>query len=342
MNAERRSIRRLALDGLRRGGIFALTRRFSCRKARVLMYHNFAADSEDPRFTSITVIREQFEYLRRHFRVVSLQQIVRRLKSGIDLEPNSVAITVDDGRKNCYDILFPLLQEFDFPATFFVVSSFIRGEDWVWTDKVLWLSEQASAPEELHPKRLDATFCALNPLPPERRNARIAELAAKGGVVIPSKPTDKYAPCSWQQLREMTQSGLVDIGSHTVRHPIMSSISDDESLQELKQSRTEIEGHIGREVRCFCFPNGMQEDYRPSQLRQVADAGYACSVMANFGFVGRDTSPYRIPRIGMGQKSSAAEIAKYLDGLAYYQHAVTSAIRSSKPHPIDRVIPFGL
>jgi hypothetical protein len=90
-------------------------------------------------------------------------------------------------------------------------------------------------------------------------------------------------------------------------------------LQELMRSRSEIESGVGREVPCFCFPNGMAEDYRPCQIRQVADAGYACSVVADFGLVGRRVSPYQIPRIGMGQKSDALEIAKYLDGPAHYQ-----------------------
>jgi peptidoglycan/xylan/chitin deacetylase (PgdA/CDA1 family) len=110
------------------------------------------------------------------------------------------------------------LREFRFPATFFVVSSFIRGEDWVWTDKILWLSEQPSAPEELSSQKLAATFYALNRLRPEQRNRRIEELSTLARVVIPDKPSANYRPCSWSELREMTESDLVDIGSHTVSH----------------------------------------------------------------------------------------------------------------------------
>ncbi len=322
MNSPNRLVKRVALNAMRAGGVFALARRLSSRMARVLMYHNFSENDKEPNFTSSALVRKQFQYLRRHFRVVPLLEIARRLTSGVDLDPYTVAVTVDDGRRNCYEIFFPLLREFGFPATFFVVSSFIRDEEWVWTDKVLWLSEQPSAPEELGPQRLAELFYALNRLRPERRNQRIEELSALAEVLIPDKPPAKYAPCSWSELREMAESGLVDIGSHTVSHPIMSSITDDESFEELVRSRSEIESGVGREVSCFCFPNGMAEDYRPSQIRQVADAGYAASVVADFGLVGRGVSPYQIPRIGMGQKSDAIEIAKYLDGPAHYQRGL--------------------
>ena len=103
-------------------------------------------------------LRRQFEYLRQHFHVVPLLQLAEQVASGRELDTNLVALTIDDGRRSCYEYLFPLLVEFKFPATFFVLSSFVRGEDWIWTDKVVWLSEQSTPPAELVPGKLDALF----------------------------------------------------------------------------------------------------------------------------------------------------------------------------------------
>jgi len=72
-------------------------------------------------------------------------------------------------------------------------------------------------------------------------------------------------------------------------------------------------------VNCFCYPNGMSRDYRPSQVQQVQQAGYACSVIAEFGMVNHASDRYRLPRIGVTRKSSTPEFSKYLDGFAYYQ-----------------------
>jgi hypothetical protein len=72
-------------------------------------------------------------------------------------------------------------------------------------------------------------------------------------------------------------------------------------------------------VRCFCYPNGMPGDYRPSQVQQVEQAGYACSVIAEFGMVSGGSDRYRLPRIGMTRKTSVEQISNYLDGFAYYR-----------------------
>ena len=152
-------------------------------------------------------------------------------------------------------------------------------------------------------------------------------MAASAGIAIPRQAPAKYAPCSWSELREMAESGFVDIGSHTVTHPILSSITDEESWQELSLSRGQIEEGSGRNPLAFCFPNGMPGDYRPTQVKQIADAGYACSVLASFGLVDQRADPYGLPRIGMGGKSDPLEFAKFLDGVAYYQRKIKTSLR---------------
>jgi len=322
-------MKELALQVLRGCGVFSLARALSARKGRVLMYHNFSGAGEtEPDALNVDGARRQFEYLRRRFRVVPLLEIADRLVSGKGFDKHTVAITIDDGRRNCYEFLFPLLREFGLPATLFVVSSFVRGEDWIWTDKVLWLSEQSRRPEKLVPGKLEPVFKSLNCMRPEVRNARIDAMAASAEISIPQQPPPKYAPCSWSELREMADSGLMDIGSQTVTHPILSSVTDEESWWELTESRRQLEEATGRTVRSFCFPNGMPGDYRPSQVRQLVDAGYACSVVAHFGLVSSGANPYLLPRIGMALKSRPVEFSKYLDGAAYYQQKLQTLFRA--------------
>jgi peptidoglycan/xylan/chitin deacetylase (PgdA/CDA1 family) len=311
-------MKRLALHAFRRCGLFSLTRALSANMARILMYHNFSGPGADRDGLSEATAREQFNYLREHFQVVPLSRIVESLAAGKQLESHWVALTIDDGRRNCYEFLFPLLKEYRMPATFFVVSSFIAGEDWIWTDKVLWLSELPGRAEELASQRLPDVFQSLNRMRPETRNRRIDEWAALAGVSLPEQAPAKYAPCTWAELREMAGS-LVEIGSHTVTHPILSSITDEESWKELTESRRQIEEALGTQVRSFCFPNGQPEDYRASQVKEVQEAGYNCAVVADFDLVQNGADPYRLPRIGMERKTQSVEMAKYLDGAAYYQ-----------------------
>jgi peptidoglycan/xylan/chitin deacetylase (PgdA/CDA1 family) len=307
-------------------GVFALARATSAGMARILMYHNFCGHGEtDTDAVSVGVLRNHLAYLRRHFRVIPLAQIVEQLNSRRQLDDVTVALTIDDGRRNCYEFLFPLLQEFTMPATLFVVSSFIAGQDWVWTDKVLWLSEQPFRPDELSSANIEKLFGILNQMRPEVRDARIAAIAATMGVSIPKEAPPKYAACTWSELREMAHSGLVDIGSHTATHPILASITDEESRQELTLSRSQIEAGLGRQISSFCFPNGKPGDYRPSQVRQVIDTGYTSAVVALPGLVTNGTNPYELPRLGVSGHCDGLSFAKNVDGVEYYQAKLQSA-----------------
>lgn len=304
-------------------GIRAAARWLSSGLPRVIMYHNFCASgTTDPDALSVDGIRAQFDYLQSHFRVVPLLSIAQQVGSGMAPSPYSVALTIDDGRRNCYEFFFPLLKEFGFPATFFVVTSFIAGRNWIWTDKVQWLSEHCPGHAELEPRVLPTTFQIMNRMRPEARDAKIHELAMDAGLSLPARAPDKYSPCTWAELREMIDSGLIEIGSHTVDHPILSSITDEESWEQLANSRAQIEQILGAPAQCFCFPNGMPGDFRNSQLQQVRDAGYACAVRADFGFVRPGQDPFQLKRIGMARKTELPEIAQYLDGPEYFRQKI--------------------
>jgi len=310
-------MKRFALRLMQAGGVFAATRAMSAQMARILMYHNFSEASE-PDAVPVSAMTHQLEHLLRHFCVVPLSEIVSRVRSGQVLGNRLVALTIDDGRSNFYELIFPLLRKLNLPATFFVVSSFINGEGWLWTDQILWLSEQPGRPNELAPHRLDGFFRNLNQLTPEVRTKAIAQMAARMEVNIPQAPPPKFAPCSWKQLREM-DSGLVEIGSHTITHPILASISDEQSLHELTASRVQIEQAIGRKIRYFCYPNGQPGDYRSSQVRQVQNAGYDAAVAACPGMVNRKSDLCELPRIGVSGWSDRVTFFKHLDGADYYQ-----------------------
>jgi peptidoglycan/xylan/chitin deacetylase (PgdA/CDA1 family) len=301
----------------------------SASMPRILMYHNFCGPTEtDTDAVSTVMIRRQLEYLSRHYHVVSLAYLIEHLSSSRPVGNRTVALTIDDGRRSCYEFLFPLLREFRMPATFFVVSSFIRREDWVWTDKVLWLSEHQSAPSELAPHRIEDLFRMLNQMRPQVRNARIESVARGMNLSIPKQPPSKYAPCSWSELREMVDSGLVEIGSHTVSHPILASLTDNESWHELTSSRAQIEEGLGTKVVSFCFPNGKPGDYRQSQVRQVKEAGYLSALVTRSGMIGPGADLYQLPRIGVSGHSDSLDFAKHLDGAEYYQEKLQTSLRA--------------
>lgn len=94
----------------------------------ILMYHHVSNDGSDPEYVTPENFRWQMEYLKKnHYQVIKLDDLVEKIESGQPLPRKSVVITFDDGYENNYTRAFPLLKEFQFPASFYICP------DWVGT-----------------------------------------------------------------------------------------------------------------------------------------------------------------------------------------------------------------
>jgi peptidoglycan/xylan/chitin deacetylase (PgdA/CDA1 family) len=99
-------------------------------RVTVLMYHMISdpITKTDRRFTCPTpTFRSHLEHLKRSgVNVVGLDRVLAHI-SGDEIDRDAVAITFDDGYRDNYENAFPLLREFGFPATIFLVTSTMGG-----------------------------------------------------------------------------------------------------------------------------------------------------------------------------------------------------------------------
>jgi peptidoglycan/xylan/chitin deacetylase (PgdA/CDA1 family) len=94
----------------------------------VLSYHKFSESHRDAMTVTGKAFEEQMELLqRRGYRVVTLDEIYDFLDFKGDLPEKSVAITFDDGWRSMYDIAYPILRKYGYPATLFVSTDMITG-----------------------------------------------------------------------------------------------------------------------------------------------------------------------------------------------------------------------
>jgi biofilm PGA synthesis lipoprotein PgaB len=78
--------------------------------------------------------------------------------------------------------------------------------------------------------------------------------------------------CTWNQLREMQDTGLVEIGSHTISHPPdLRALTPDQARAELTESKATIEAEMGQPCRYFAYTEGNGDE---TTAQMVADAGY--------------------------------------------------------------------
>jgi peptidoglycan/xylan/chitin deacetylase (PgdA/CDA1 family) len=116
---------------------------------------------------------------------------------------------------------------------------------------------------------------------------------------LPKSVPERFAPLSWKELRELASQGL-DIGAHTVSHPILSELETETELyQEIAGSKASIQEATGVTVNHFCYPNGKLADVNDDAVAIAEGAGYRTAVLAESGLAGPPFSPYRLKRVGV-------------------------------------------
>lgn len=272
----------------------------------VLMYHRVLEDADcaDYPFPSIVMPRTSFEaqldYLAEHARVLTVAAALRELRANPQSAKPMVCLTFDDGYVDNVEIAAPLLEARGLRGTFFITAGAVQARTPLWYDRAaeLWslvgprkvneLAHQLSADPAPTLRDRESWIEWLKVIPNEQRSEMIRLLEAAGG--------DTVSPCplmTADQVRRLASQGH-EIGSHTLSHPILTTMDADERRAEVNGAKSLLEEWTGTKVSGFCYPNG---DYDASVARQLCDAGheYACTTVA--GRNDRHTDRFELRRI---------------------------------------------
>jgi peptidoglycan/xylan/chitin deacetylase (PgdA/CDA1 family) len=104
---------------------------------------------------------------------------------------------------------------------------------------------------------------------------------------------------TWEELRELDPA-LITIGSHTMTHPILSTVDDACLQHELAQSRARLESELGRAVEFFCFPNGAND----ARVRAAAARVYRAAVTTRPGSLEGRVDLHGLPRLSMPESDA--------------------------------------
>jgi peptidoglycan/xylan/chitin deacetylase (PgdA/CDA1 family)/predicted ATP-grasp superfamily ATP-dependent carboligase len=307
----------------------------------ILIFHR-VAERVDPLQEDIPTTEEfaaKMAILARHFRPLSLREGLLRLKRGT-LPPRAVAVTFDDGYADNCELAMPVLLQHGVPATFFVATGYLNGGR-MWSDSVIETVRRCPG-EELdlepiglgrHDVRTEAErlatserlVAAVKYRPAEERAALVAGLAPLAGVEL---PTDLMMTTA--QLRKMADAGM-EIGAHTVTHPILAKIPLDEARREIEQSRDALTALLGKTPMLFAYPNGKPGyDYTGEHAKLVLEAGFSAAVSTAWGSAGPSDDLFQIPRMTPWDRSSARFGARLMVNIAR-----PGASRTALPRPGD-------
>ncbi len=110
------------------GGYCALAGRLRDRRSgRILSYHGISDRPDTPYTVASADFGRQMAYLAEHSTPLPVDEMVQRLTTGEALPPRAVAVTFDDGYRDAYTHVYPILQRHGIPATVFLPVAFLDG-----------------------------------------------------------------------------------------------------------------------------------------------------------------------------------------------------------------------
>lgn len=253
------------------GRIFHIERRLRNRRTlTVAMFHRVLPrdgeawqHSEQEYAMGVEEFDFCLRFFKRHYAVVSLDQVREAAEGEALLPANALLISFDDGWHDNVEYAQPLLAKHGLRATIFVNADAVRqqGERW-WQDALV----------EVAHKRPEA----------------LVELAQKGeaysvGQALLARSLDERcaALAPWLSYQAQTRQMLTaadlaaldrqvwDVGSHGLTHVPMTHVKDLDA--ELTESAGLLAGWCGNAIQSLAFPHGR---YSNDIVRQAHEAGY--------------------------------------------------------------------
>jgi len=239
----------------------------------VLMFHRFTTKKEETNYTTITQdkFREVVDKLEeKGYKSISFEELEKYVDGKMELPEKVFLISIDDGYRDNYELIYPILKEKNMKALISVVG---------------WSMGQSTMPDGVTP-------------------------------IIPH--------FNWDELKEMIDSGVIEVGNHTFdmhkfdleddeRDSVLKI--DDESItlykrrfkSDIKKLARQIEKHCGVNEKVFCYPYGM---YNDTTEEIIADMGYKITLTTEEGvnYLEEGASLRKLKRVNISMDTDIEEM----------------------------------
>ena len=307
----------------------------------ILMYHGVTDDSSlaELFWTQVnkTKFISQMEYIKEFYSPVPLNLIVDHARVGCRPQPRSVAVTFDDGYENNYSIGKPILESLKIPATFFCVTNFIGTDNLLWTDRlriyVQKVLEDKNRKEKIL-RKIDRLIVGygntdfknidsfLKRIPFDLKNEVISLIEDELDYCATAGANPSLRGMELNQVSNLENSGLFNVGAHTVSHEVLTQCPYEEVRRQVIDSVDKLSDITNSKITLFSYPNGNHNRDIQNIIKQ---AGCVCGLTTEAESVREKINPYALPRIGVG-----SDLTSTID---HFKLALTGAVPEGSLNP---------
>ena len=325
------------LKSLKTTGVSTLVQNSRWRRQRLLIlaYHGVSMHDEHLWNGSMYMPREVFRarletIAKSGCTVLPLDEAIRRLYAN-DLPDRSVAITFDDGNFDFQQNAFPLLKEFDFPATLYLTtfySHYNKPIFGIFCEYLLWKARNETldlkqitgldskielndtAARKVAFREIERHVLAQKMSAEEKTT--FAEVLARQlkvdyDALIEKRIMHLLAP---EEVARLAAAGA-DIQLHTHRH--RAPLDRELFRGEIEDNRKSIQAMTGLRPSHFCYPSGV---YDHRFLPWLREAGIVSATTCEPGFASRSSNQLLLPRFLDNAALSSIEFEGWLTGVS--------------------------
>lgn len=240
--------------------------------------------------------RWQMNFIRDNYQPITFKYFADYLEGSNELPDNPIIVTFDDGYDDNYYNAFPVLKELGIPATIFLTAGYIGKNMPFWYDWLSYLVQsnkselfeigainfKSNPNDPLQNKNTIYRDCVkkMKSVSNETRLSALEEIEqryAHGYSSEDESIKNLSKPLNWAQCKEMHEHGI-EFGSHSVTHPILSSLDDVQLRYELEESKNIIERNIDQSIKALAYPNGQVSDFNEHVANMAKQCGYKICV----------------------------------------------------------------
>ena len=335
----------MILTAFRWFGVFAIWRYLKRNEVIILCLHGVMDDEIK---TDWKPLRPQYarkdldsalELLKKHYSFVSMADAVEMISGKKPIKQNAMVLTFDDGYLNNLRHALPILRKHGVPATMYIAVGHVERREPFWFDRLDYALQHAgvagrkvringkdieidnSSREALATSysriRAVAKSAGRNDLEMLKELADLSEMLEResGKRLADIFENDDWSSIlNWQQLAELSQDSLIEIGSHTINHIRLAEVNEERVMKELRDSMQILSEKTGVPCEHFCYPNG---SFNGDTARCVRESGYRSAVTTVPGSNPCGTNVMQLKRIHLPDKPDSNSVMYVASGLAY-------------------------
>jgi peptidoglycan/xylan/chitin deacetylase (PgdA/CDA1 family) len=292
----------------------------------VLNYHRIGDASSsafDPSVFSVDQegFDKQIGFIKRTYNLVTPDDSLDIITGRAKPDGTCVAVTFDDGYRDCLELALPVLQSHNAKAMFFVVSQYAEHQPIPWWDLVAYAAKHAKGRiiTLTYPTRIKID---LNAAEFSRGLKQLLDLykhpdtkvpeefmnALNAATGLPEKTNTDRLLLNWNEAKQMHLSGM-EIGLHSNSHAVMSKLSGQAQRIDIETGRDLMRERLGFTPRVFAYPDGQTASFTAETGSIVKSLGF----QAAFSFYGGCNStpihdPYNVLRTSFSPYGSMSRV----------------------------------